>query len=630
MKDKNLKAQNTEKNGENVFPFITKILSKYAILILTAIVVLTYFQTVGFDLVFCDDHEIIIKRYDRIAELNRWDDELFMGYINTNYYRPVVNLSFLIDAQISGQEAYFYHITNIILHALFVVLLFILLKKFDFKSITAFFAAAFFAVHPLFTNAVAWIAGRNDLLFGVFSLLSFLFLINHYKTKKNLYLAIHLLALLLAFLSKETAFIFPAVLVSYLVLFQKEKLLSRSNITYIFYWIVIIVFAFIMRSASTLGEDINRMGIDVFLMNLRTIPEYLAKFFLPVNLSVLPAFSLFSTITGVLFLIGLAIMIYYRNKFRNSYILLGLIWFFSLTLPTMFFTILNSNDWNEYLECRAYLPSVGIILIILGLLPEKLRGFRTKWMFLIATFLIVLFGIITFFESKIYEDSITFYESAVEDNDDKALYHEMLASIYLSIGKLDQAEEQIRKTIEANPDYSKYYSKIAAFYLDFKYDTDSALKYYKLALDKDPDKILYYNKIATIYHTRKEDDKAINLIKNALNKFPDEKNLYMDLISMLLDKQQIDSAIVYTDKAVKHGADRSGLINLYSEWAKYLIDNKNVEDGSKLILKAYSIDSTSQTALNMTYYYYNYIQKDEAKAAEIRNKLFNTTTKKLN
>ena len=227
MKYKNINSQksnksliNNEKSSKSRF---NDLLTKFSLPILAIIILLTYFQTVGFDLVFCDDHEIIISRYDRIAEINRWDDELFTGYIDTNYYRPIVNLSFLIDAQISGQKAYYYHITNILLHILFVFALYFTLINLEYKKITALMASSIFAVHPIATNAVAWIAGRNDILFALFCVSSLLFLIKHYKSKRVLYLLLHLLALMLAFLSKETAFIFPTILFSYLILIKKEN-----------------------------------------------------------------------------------------------------------------------------------------------------------------------------------------------------------------------------------------------------------------------------------------------------------------------------------------------------------------------------------------------------------------------
>lgn len=634
MKYKNINSKKSNKSlikNENATKsrFIN-MLTRFSLPILAIIILLTYFQTIGFDLVFCDDHEIIISHYDRIAELSRWDDELFKGYIDTNYYRPIVNLSFLFDAQISGQKAYFYHITNILLHILFVFALYFTLINLEYKKITALMTSSIFAVHPIVTNAVAWIAGRNDILFGLFCVLSLLFLIKHYNSKRVLYLLLHLLALMLAFLSKETAFIFPAVLFSYLVIIKKEKIASKINIRYIVYWLILILIAFSMRSVAELGKDINRMGFDVFLMNLQTLPEYVAKFFLPINQSGLPAFSILSTGIGIIFIILLTIIIKLKRNKRKNFIYLGIIWFLTMTLPTIFFTILNSNDWNEYLECRAYLPIIGLIIIVLEIIPKKWKNFESRIAFTITSGLIIIFAIATVLESMNYKNSITFYESVVEDNDDKALYHEMLSNIYHNAGKIDKAEYHIKKTIEANPNYAKYYSKIGKFYLENKDNSDSALKYYKKALEKNPDMLLYHNKVASIFYDIKKHDSSIATIKKAFKKWPKEKNLYLDLISIYFDYGLIDSAFVYTDKVMAMNVNKNNLIELYSNMAQFLITNEEFDLGGKVILKAYEIDSNNAKSLNMLYHYYNYILKDEEKASGLRNKIFHSKMKTLN
>lgn len=596
-------------------------IERYSIPILAVLILAVYIQTVGFDLVFCDDHEIIISRYDRISDLSRWDEELFKGYIDTNYYRPVVNLSFLFDAQVSGQEAYFYHITNIMLHFLFVILLFITMNKLGIKKALSFFAAALFAVHPLFTNAVAWIAGRNDLLLGLFSLLSLYLLIKHYETKKGVFLGMHLLSLLLAFLSKETAFVFPAVLYSYLILFKKERPLSKLNIRYVAYWTLMIFIAFAMRFNADLGKDINRMGLDVFLTNLRTIPEYVAKFILPVNQSGLPAYSLLSTGIGIIFIILIAAVILYRKEKQKKNIYFGLIWFLGMILPTIFFTILNSNDWNEYLECRAYLPSIGLLIILLEILPASWKKMDRRVHIFMASGLILIFGIVAFSESRIYRNSIIFYESVVADNPGKALYQEMLSNIYLAAGNFDLAEKHIRKTIEANPDYSKYYSKIAKFYYEYANKPDSALKYYRQAKEINPDNLLYYNKIATINHELGNYRQAIKTIKDAFRKWPREKNLYLDLISLYFEQRKLDSAFSYTDTIINKGIAKKNIIDLYSLWAKNMLENGEQKNGGLLIRKAYQIDPTDKTAMNMLYYFYSNIEINEEKASELRRKI---------
>ena len=66
-------------------------------LIIVILIALVYGSNINNDLVYCDDHEIILVNNDRIDELSDIKKELFKGYINTNYYRPIINISFIID-----------------------------------------------------------------------------------------------------------------------------------------------------------------------------------------------------------------------------------------------------------------------------------------------------------------------------------------------------------------------------------------------------------------------------------------------------------------------------------------------------------------------------------------------------
>ena len=96
-----------------------------------------------------------------------------LGTLET-YYRPLAIVSFMLDAQWGRENPAIYHLTNVILHAVTVVLLGYLLIVLGARERTALVVAALFAVHPLNTQAVAWIAGRNELLLGVFVLVAFL------------------------------------------------------------------------------------------------------------------------------------------------------------------------------------------------------------------------------------------------------------------------------------------------------------------------------------------------------------------------------------------------------------------------------------------------------------------------
>ncbi len=86
-------------------------------------------------------------------------------------WAPVLWLSYMLDIQLFGRMAWGLHLTNILLHALNAVLVFLLFHAWTKKPWRAFWAAAFWAWHPLRVESVAWVAERKDVLSGFFFLL---------------------------------------------------------------------------------------------------------------------------------------------------------------------------------------------------------------------------------------------------------------------------------------------------------------------------------------------------------------------------------------------------------------------------------------------------------------------------
>jgi hypothetical protein len=78
--------------------------------------------------------------------------------------RPVVNFSYAMDRAIWGTRPFGFHVTNVLLHMLNVVLLFQLARRFGKDGLVAFAAAALLAVHPMMTEAVGYISGRSEVL----------------------------------------------------------------------------------------------------------------------------------------------------------------------------------------------------------------------------------------------------------------------------------------------------------------------------------------------------------------------------------------------------------------------------------------------------------------------------------
>ena len=94
----------------------------------------------------------------------------------TNYWRPVLLISFSFDYHLFGLSPIDFHVHNTLLHILSAFLIFILLYKLSKGNLLlSYFPALIFLVHPLQTEAITYIAGRADPLSSVFSLISLIF-----------------------------------------------------------------------------------------------------------------------------------------------------------------------------------------------------------------------------------------------------------------------------------------------------------------------------------------------------------------------------------------------------------------------------------------------------------------------
>ena len=523
------------------------IINRYKYLIISLISVAVYAQTIGFDLTYCDDHDIILTYYERISSFANLTNEFFKGYIGTAYYRPIINISFLIDSAIAGQNLWIYHFSNIIYHTIFSILLFRLFVKLKYNSILSLLATIIFVVNPLNVNAVAWIVGRNDSIMGIFSILSFIAIIEYFKNSKIEQLILFSIATLLSILSKESGLFFIPVIVFY---FFKVKSIKISNQNFI-YMISSIAFAIflwlIFRTNAELGENINKMGLDVFISNLRVIPEYVGKFILPFHTSVLATFSQFNTILGLVVIILMGGGVYYASKRRElnyTRIIFGILWFLLPIFPTLLISIININDWNEYVECRAYLPSVGILIILMEILPKEIN-FINKKILIPIILLILLFASFTILESRNYKDSITFYETAVKDNPSKPLFHFVLSRRYREANLIEKEEQSIRAAMELRPKYAKYPYNFGIFFFNNK-KNDSAIKYLNLAMKLDPKYREIYKSLGALYF-KTEDYKSAYQIwelakKNIENTDEFELNIASALF-MMNEYPKLDSII---------------------------------------------------------------------------------------
>ncbi|MBI4120389.1 MAG: hypothetical protein HY454_02890, partial [Parcubacteria group bacterium] len=126
---------------------------------------------------FWDDDEwikgnLFVHSFSYLKEIFTQNVEAGFG-LNSNYYRPLLLLSFAFNYAIHGLAPFGYHLVNNGIHIANGVLIFILLAKFLSRR-ASFIASLLFLIHPAQTEAVTYISGRGDPMSVFFMLLALL------------------------------------------------------------------------------------------------------------------------------------------------------------------------------------------------------------------------------------------------------------------------------------------------------------------------------------------------------------------------------------------------------------------------------------------------------------------------
>ncbi|MGA3268996.1 MAG: hypothetical protein ABSE16_19530 [Verrucomicrobiota bacterium] len=146
-----------------------------AVCLLLALAVWAVFgQTLRYDFINCDDDQYVYKN----AAVGRGLTLDGIGWAFTHdvaaNWHPLTVISYMADASLYGTKPAGYHLTNVLLHALTAVLLFVVLNEMTGALWRSVFVAAVFAIHPLRVESVAWVSERKDVLSGVFFMLTLL------------------------------------------------------------------------------------------------------------------------------------------------------------------------------------------------------------------------------------------------------------------------------------------------------------------------------------------------------------------------------------------------------------------------------------------------------------------------
>ncbi len=519
------------------------------ILLIVIIGFLLYIPSLGYDYSYLDDNILIKDNFYKINNLSYITDAfkegVFPGRAGADiYYRPLLTISFIIDAQFGNESLTSFHFTNILLHLISSCLIFLILLKLGIKKQLAWLLSLLFIIHPINVHAVSWIPGRNDPLLAVMFMSAFLSFLYYLKSRKVWQYILCIFLFFLSLLTKETALVFPILALIYLYLVHKEKIFSKFSIINTIVLASTTVAWFIIRNLAmgkAIAEDYNI--ISSLLQNSPAVFTYLGKILFIHNLSVFPIIPDLPLIFGIIIFIALAIAIYFSKNIKWSYIIFGTLWFLGTLAPSMIKTVSTQLQVVEFAEHRVYLSLLGLIIILSQInIPIK------KYKNILIVIMIIICGVFltkSITHSKVYKNKISFWINAVQYSPSSAFNHNNLGAMYYLDGNYNLAEKEWIKSSKLNPKEK-----------------------------------LVQNNLGLIYASKNEYDKAYDAYMKELAINPDYPNTHFNLGLLLYSTGNIEQGISEWERTIELSPE---YFAAYEQLAQYYISINNTPKAKKYI-----------------------------------------------
>ncbi|MFZ4520738.1 MAG: tetratricopeptide repeat protein [Bacteroidales bacterium] len=461
-------------------------LYQYSALWVILIPFILYISAIRLGFVYFDDDILILDNFEKLSHFKNlglaFHSDAFFSNMSP-YYRPLMNVSFMVDAAIGGKMPAMFHFSNLVYHLGSCVTLLWLLTLMGFSKPKALAGTLLFSVHPMMGHAVLWIPARGDLLVTLFALLAFAMFLRFLRDKKVHFLLLHLLCLTAAIFSKESAVFLPLLFIFWLVI-RKERIFDRRMFVVYIGWLVIFSFWYYMRMITIEQHSDGQQGISSMIRNLPFLPEAVARFFFPFMLPVTPVFSWVYTLSGVVAAIAVIVFIFrYKTRENLPLIIFGALWFLGFCLPNMFVRLVSADDSFEYLLHRTYLPYVGFLIMLLSVLPDKWFVLRSKPYNIIFASVLVILSVTSVLQQNKYLNASEYWGSSVKYAPSKAWFHYYLGRYYfkqkdyVNFGKYLQTADSLK----SYPEFQYHMGMVA---LQDKKQLERAYGYFKQAFSK--------------------------------------------------------------------------------------------------------------------------------------------------
>jgi len=563
-------------------------------------------------------------------KLTNWDD---LGYIISNplikdsswqgiknifsishpvmgNYHPFTILLYNIEYSYQGLQPWIYHFDSVLLHVLCTIAVYFFIKVLSRRTVAAAVVALLFGLHPMHVESVAWAAGRKDVLYGMFFVLSctaYIYYLRAVGSKKTVWYITCLLLFALSLLAKSVAVTLPVTLfvIDY---YEKRKLGWGLLIEKLPHFGLALLFGILSVMAQ---KDIGALGsldahfnfIERIALGGYALCNYLWKVIVPTGLSNFYPYPLkigdalpVSYYIYPVIIIGLAFAVW-RFARHNRAVIFGLSFFIiNIFLLLQFIPVGGAIISDRY----GYIPYIGLFFLlgwfVSGFFEAKEKIPTGKVVLGITIAYCLALGYLTNERCKDWYDSVTLWKDDIEKHPDAPVGYFYLGQEYFTRyeGATSANEKKImgdssllcfNMSIARKPDYINPIICVAELQRNYGLLDDARNTYYRALKINDKNESVYLG-LGVVYSIKKQFDSAAFCFRKALSLKPFFPEGYSNYANFLDITGNADSSMIEYATAIAQNPDA---YIPYMNRARILIRRGKIDDAMKDLNRAADI-----------------------------------------
>ena len=369
------------------------------------------------------------------------------------YYRPLQTVFYIIGYRIGGLSPVAYHAINVVLHSAASLLIYFLCIQLGLSAPVGVISAALFAVHPVHTEAVSWIAGVGDVSAAVFYFGGLFTFLRYLKDRRMSWLWASAACLFAALLSKEMAATLPLVALLLLFRVPKKRRPAIQDAAFMILPFVAAVAVYAVLRIRAVGSGIPSVErgaaslFDWVTLGVWAAGNYLRYVVIPFPLYVyhlvplqLADRILSTSVAAAVVLTSIVIAWRLRNRLPQVWLWLAV--FGTTLLPVLYFRGISGGFL--FAERYMYIPSMAAV-ILAGFLLARLSPQRA---IAIGSVIVLVFAVMTLQRNRDWRTEERLFQSALRQQPEAVTIWANLGEVHLRHQDRARAQDAFTNALE--------------------------------------------------------------------------------------------------------------------------------------------------------------------------------------